>query len=436
MRYMNRLWLIVALALCGGRGFAQEITVSAARPGGVYAIGEKIVWHLGVKGDGAAGIDKIGYVLKKGSLTVMGRGDLTLKDGAADLETQLDEPGNVYAELTALPPANAPGKASIKNYAGAVVAPDQIKPSSPAPADFDQFWKAKVDELAAVPPNPVLEPGDSGSATVDYWKITMDNIRGTKIRGQVARPRAGTRFPALLIVQWAGVYPLAKDWVTGRAREGWLALNINAHDLPIDAPADFYKQQTALQDYPGIGNDDREKSYFLRMYLSCYRAVDYLAGRDDWDGKTLIVMGTSQGGLQTLMIGGLHPRITALLANVPAGCDHTGPLVGRLGGWPQWYFHSQGKDAAKVIETSRYYDVVNFAAHIKCPALVAVGLIDTTCPPSGVIAAFNQIQAPKELVVMERSNHHGDNNAQAAFYARSGAWLKQLAAGNAPSIQK
>jgi cephalosporin-C deacetylase-like acetyl esterase len=132
------------------------------------------------------------------------------------------------------------------------------------------------------------------------------------------------------------------------------------------------------------------------------------------------------------MIGGLHPKITALLANVPAGCDQTGPLVGRQPGWPMWYYQTRGKDREKVIETSRYYDVVNFAGHIKCPALVAVGLIDQTCPPAGVIAAFNQIRSPKELVVMERSDHQGKNNTQAAFYARSNEWLKNIKAGKPP----
>ena len=38
----------------------------------------------------------------------------------------------------------------------------------------------------------------------------------------------------MFIVQWAGVYALQKDWVTQRAGEGWLVLNINAHDIPID----------------------------------------------------------------------------------------------------------------------------------------------------------------------------------------------------------
>lgn len=432
MSAMNKLVLLAAFVLCSARCLGQEITVSAAKPGGVYQVGEKIVWHLAVTGADSPGIDKIAYVLKRGNQTEVGRGELALGGNGADLETKLDAPGALFAEFTATPT----GKTPIKNWAGALVAPDQIPPSAPRPADFDAFWRAKVQELAAVPIDPVLEPGESGSPTVDYWKVTLDNIRGTKVRGQLARPKTGAKFPALLIVQWAGVYPLAKDWATSHARQGWLTLNINAHDLPIDAPADFYAQQTALRNYTTIGNDDREKSYFLRMFLSCYRAADYLTGRDDWDGKTLVVMGTSQGGLQAIMTGGLYPKITALLANVPAGCDQTGLLAGRLPGWPRAFADTRGKDAAKVMETSKYFDAVNFASHVTCPALVSVGLIDTTSPPSGVLAAFNQMHGPKELVVMERSDHQGHNNTQAAFNARSAAWLKELALGHPPPVQK
>jgi cephalosporin-C deacetylase-like acetyl esterase len=63
---------------------------------------------------------------------------------------------------------------------------------------------------------------------------------------------------------------------------------------------------------------------------------------------------------------------------------------------------------------------------------VSAGLIDTTCPPAGVIAAFNQIRGPKELVVMERSDHQGKNNTQAEFYTRSNEWLKNIKAGKPP----
>ena len=166
---------------------------------------------------------------------------------------------------------------------------------------------------------PVLQTADSRRRGVNYWKLQLDNIRGTHIQGQLARPVAGGLLPAMLVVQWAGVYPLQKEWVTEHAAQGWLTLNIMAHDLPIDEPPAFYEQlsEGALTNYAAIGNDDREQSYFLRMYLSCYRAVEYLSERPDWDGRTLVVTGTSQGGLQSFVAAGLNPKVTGLMALVP-----------------------------------------------------------------------------------------------------------------------
>ena len=431
MIMMTRCKLLLPLLFLASRAFAQELVVEAAKPGGVYEVGEKIVWRVNVK-DGA-GIEKVSYWLRKGQLSEIGKGEITLNNGAGEVETKLDEPGTVLAEFSIAPP----GKTAIQKLAGAAVAPYQIKPSADEPADFDAFWKSKVEELQAVPMNPQLEAGESGNANLDYWKISLDNIRGSKIRGQLSRPKTGGKLPALLVVQWAGVYPLQRDWATSWSKQGWLTLNINAHDLPIDAPKEFYdaQNQGALKNYPAQGNNDREKSYFLRMYLSCYRAADYLVSRPDWDGKNLVVMGTSQGGLQAIMTGGFHPKITALLANVPAGADHTGPLVGRRGGWPQWLGWGAPTTDKNVIETSKYYDVVNFARRVKVPALVSAGLIDTTCPPEGIMAAFNQMQGLKELLVLEKSGHQDVNKSQAAFYARSGAWLYDLAHGKAAPVR-
>ena len=92
-------------------------------------------------------------------------------------------------------------------------APDQITPSAPAPADFDAFWAAKIKELDAVPINPQVEKVDISKGEVhrvasDYYTVTLDNIRGTHVRGQLACPTKPGKYPALLKVQYAGVYPL------------------------------------------------------------------------------------------------------------------------------------------------------------------------------------------------------------------------------------
>ncbi len=402
---------------------AQEIVATASKPQAVYAAGETARWEIELRGPGAEGVADVRYVLKQNGLKVLREGALTLTAGKAALEAKLDEPGTLLVELKAKLPAR-----EISALAGAAFSPSRIAPSLPRPADFDAFWKAKLADLARVPANPVLEPVDIGRSGIEYYKLRMDNIRGSHIYGQLARPKRPGKFPALLIVQWAGVYPLQRDWIQWRAESGWLVLDIQAHDLPIDQPQAFYDEQSRgpLAGYPAIGNDDRESSYFLRMYLSCYRAAEYLTQRPDWDGKVLVVTGGSQGGLQTIVTAALHPKITAGAADVPAGCDLNGPDAGRAAGWPMWYWATEGKDAAKVRAASRYYDVVNFAPRVKCPIVVGLGLVDVTCPAPGVFAMTNALKGPKEVVVMPTTGHGGDHGA---YSKRCEAWFADLVKG-------
>jgi cephalosporin-C deacetylase-like acetyl esterase len=412
---------------------AQEIIATPKHANGVYAVGEPIEWRVAVNNAAAAPVAQIRYVLKEGGLTVVKKGALSVSSGVALLRTKLDAPNSVLVELT----AKVGGK-EVKTLVGAVAAPRQIPLSAPRPADFDAFWDKQIEQLKAIAPNAVVERGDAGKPGVDYCKVTLDNIRGSHVYGQLARPHRPGKFPAILLVQYAGIYPLRKYNVVSKAESGWLALNIMAHDLPLDRPDDYYKTiaATTLKDYLTAGNEDREKSYYLRMYLGCYRAVEYLAGRDDWDGRTLVVMGVSQGGLQAIVTAGLHPQVTALIAGVPAGCDTTGPWVGRAGGHPYWYNNARGKPNEKqIMETSRYFDVVNFASRVKCPALVALGLIDQTCPPAGVLSACNRLGGPKEVLILVNSDHKGAHGAQAPFQSRAAAWLASLVKGNRPPIQ-
>jgi cephalosporin-C deacetylase-like acetyl esterase len=410
-----------------------RLVVTPDDPDGVYYVGQTVRWRIAYEGDGPAPASVV-YTLKPDGLGESAKGSLPLTDGVATYEARLDAPGTLLLELE----AKAADGRTLKAHGGAVATPERIEPSAPRPDDFDAFWDAKVEQLASVPPNPRLEPVVVEKPGVQYWKVTLDHVNGTHINGQLARPESGEKFPAMLIVQWAGVYPLQKGWAVDRAAEGWLTLNVLAHDLPIDEPEAFYKEQSAgpLKDYPAIGNDDRETSYFLRMYLSCYRAAEYLATRPDWDGRTLVVTGGSQGGQQALVTAALHPKVTAAMANVPAGCDMLGPDAGRSPGWPKWYWATRDKDPVKVRETSRYFDVVNFAPRIKCPVLVGVGLIDQTCPPAGILAATNLIPSPKEVVILPLGGHQNENGSHGPYDKRLwGAWLPALKQGKPAPVE-
>ncbi len=262
----------------------------------------------------------------------------------------------------------------------------------------------------------------------------MRTIDGAHIHGQIARPVGAGRHPALLILQYAGgPYPLQRQWVTDRAAEGWLALNVEPHDVLPDQPQSYYDALPAeLKSYQTIGREDRDRSYFLRMYLSDYRAVEYLAHRPDWDGHTLVVMGTSMGGQQSLCTAALNHRITAVIVNEPSGADANGEAHGRLTGYPNW-----PADNARALQTAPYFDTVNCAAHIQAPTLVAMGFTDTTAPPAGIWTAFNRITAAKEAVPMVDSPHNNFATAaqQRPYSERSQQWLAVLRRGAGPPLR-
>ena len=74
------------------------------------------------------------------------------------------------------------------------------------------------------------------------------------------------------------------------------------------------------------------------------------------------------------------------------------------------------KPDPKILETVRYFDNVNFAArtHAKS-AFVTVGFIDTTCPPTGVYAAYNALPIQKEIFNDVKAGHTNTPEASQAM---------------------
>lgn len=407
---------------------------------GIYGPDEKVTWTVDFTGD-QAGLGAIAYDVTKDGQVEITKGTLDLTAGPATITASRSDPGVLVARI--YPAGKTSGQPVA--FGGAVIAPDQINLSTPVPADFDAFWQGNLKKLAAVPVNPVVEPVDVSvlkfSDQVDFYTVKLDNIDGTHVYGQLGRPKAGEKFPAMLMLQFAGVYPLDKNQVIAQAKLGWLVLDISAHDVPIFESPEFYDKlkQTTLKDYVFIGCENRDSAYFRRMFLGCVRAVEYLKSRSDWNGQTLLVTGGSQGGFQTLATAALCKDVTAIAVNVPAGCDLVAQVASppRAFGWPYWISNwgPKGRDMKKVQETAGYYDGINFAARIHCPVLMSAGLIDDTARPTGIIAAYNGIPSAKELLILPLSDHHGNGNAQFEYYQEFAVWRAALRDGRVPPVR-
>lgn len=410
---MFRSFLFLALT-CAAFAQTPAIVVKAAtdRPQALYQTGETARFDLTVTQDGkplAQG--QIHCSLSKDGVEPKREETLQIKDGKATLTGTLGEPGFLLLR------ASIAGQKDFAQ-ASAGFSPLEIKPSLPVPDDFDAFWSAQKAALAQVEMKSTLTPVNSTVPKVDAFDAQITCL-GAPVSGYYGRPKnaKAKSYPAILFVHGAGVGGSSLGAVAWSEREGgMLSMDINAHGLPNGKPKAFYDEQAAgaLKDYRFQGRDDREKCYFKGMFLRVIRALDFLTAQPEWDGKTLIVYGSSQGGFQAFAAAGLDPRVTFFCAGVPAGCDHTGIAAGRINGWPKLVTITDGKAVEAELQTARYFDNVNFATRAKCQgAAVTVGFIDTVCPPSSVYAAYNALTMPKTLHTMPLTGHKSSPEASA-----------------------
>ena len=109
---------------------------------------------------------------------------------------------------------------------GAAVAPTKIGLATPRPPDFDSFWAGKLAAQAKIPINPVLTPVETDVPGVEMNTFVLDAL-GSKAQGYVAKPAREGKFPALVLLQYAGVYALNARSVAARAAEGWLVIDVD-----------------------------------------------------------------------------------------------------------------------------------------------------------------------------------------------------------------
>lgn len=368
------------------------------RPDAIYKAGETATFIITATESGAPSkaIATVSCELSKDGWDPQPARDIALTGGKATFTGTLKEPGFLQLRVTA---ADHRVKAAV---AAAGFDPLLIKPSLPAPDDFDAFWERQKSRLAGVPLAPRLTPVTAPTKDVDAFDVQVPCV-GAPVSGYFARPQGAKpkSLPAILMVHGAGVRSAGlafTNWATQQG--GMLAMEINAHGIPNGREPEFYKNlaATTLSGYSTSGRMDREKNYFLGMFLRLLRAIDFLTAQPEWDGRTLIVYGSSQGGFQALAAAGLDARVSFFCAGVPAGCDHTGMAVNRVSGHPKMVPMVAGKPLEAAMDAARYFDGVNFAARARTKgAAVTVGFIDTTCAPTSVYAAYNALPAPKRI---------------------------------------
>ena len=291
---------------------------------------------------------------------------------------------------------------------------EKIQPFTKEPKDFWQFWQQNLEEAKKFPLNYTKEyVKEMSNSKVDAWrlKISLDRERHSfyayLLMPKGAKPGS---CPVVLTPPGAGVKPI-RDATTRRfyPESGFIRMALDIHGLNPTLSEEVFAEIRAAFDNKGNaylrqGLEDRNLYYMKHVYLGLVRCIDLLTSLPEWDGRNVIMQGGSQGGALALIGTALDSRVTLCVANHPALSDMAAGSANLTSGYPHFTKES-GAYSDACMKTLTYYDVVNFARHIKVPVYMTWGYNDNTCPPTTSYAVWNVLAGPKESLLTPINEH-------------------------------
>lgn len=385
------------------RGTNIVVSVTPDHQDWNYKVGEKASFVVNVRKSGTL-LNQVKVDYEAGPVMYPNtKKTLVLKDGTMKWSGEMKTPGFYRLKVV----AHVDGK-DYEGLCTAAFSPEKIKPFAQEPKDFDDFWKKALDEARQIDLNPtkVLLP-ERCTKDVNVYEVSYHNNRwGSKMYGILSIPVKPGKYPALLRVPGAGVRPYSGDTYTAPGK--CIVLEIGIHGVPVTMEQKVYDDlaNAALNGYWDTNLENPDRNAYKRVVTGAVKGVDMIASLDEWDGKTVGVTGSSQGGFLSLAVAALDKRVTFLAAVHDAMCDYEAELHGVAGGWPHYFYHAKMNAITKArLEGARYYDGVNFARRITVPGWYSFGYNDEVVPPTSAYGLYNTIKAPKILSLYQMTGH-------------------------------
>lgn len=167
---------------------------------------------------------------------------------------------------------------TYSGYATAAFAPEDIKPTTTLPTDFEAFWEKAKSENSKIPIDSRLRLlPERCTGKVNVYEVNIQNYRiGSRLYGILCIPKAPGKYPAVLRVPGAGIRPY--NGMIVEAEDGLITLEIGIHGVPVTMDPVIYNNLLygGLNQYQYMNWDNRDEIYFKRVYIGCVRAADYI----------------------------------------------------------------------------------------------------------------------------------------------------------------
>lgn len=287
---------------------------------------------------------------------------------------------------------------------------------NPCPEDIDDYWDKALAEMRAVDPKVELVPSKFQTSFAECFDLYFTGVRGARIHAKYLRPR-NSKEPHPAVLQFHGYTWHSGDWND--------KLNYVAAGFSV-AALDCRGQGGYSEDVGGVkGNtihghiirgldDSPENLLFRHIFLDTAQLASIIMSMPEVDENRVGAMGGSQGGALTLACASLEPRIKRLAPVYPFLCDYkrVWEMDLAVAAYEELrtyfrFFDPLHERENEVFTKLGYIDLQHLVKRIKGEVLMAVGLMDTICPPSTQFAAYNKITAPKNIVIYPDYGHEG-----------------------------
>ncbi|MGI4790007.1 MAG: alpha/beta fold hydrolase [Janthinobacterium lividum] len=285
---------------------------------------------------------------------------------------------------------------------------------NPRPDDFDPFWDRSLAEMKSLDPQIELRPYPLKAAFAECFDLYFTGMSGARIHAKYLRPK-NVPVPHPALVMFHGYGANSGGW---QDKLGYVAQGFSVAALDVRGQGGFSQDvggttgRTASGHFIRGIDDGPEKMLFRQVFLDCAQLAGIVMDMPEVDSRRVGATGGSQGGALTLACAALEPRIKRAAPSFPFLSDYkrVWEMDLDIGAYTELrdYFRTfdpRHEREEELFSKLGYVDIQFLAPRIKATVLMAVGLMDTICPPSTQFAAYNKITAPKDLLIYPDFGH-------------------------------
>lgn len=374
-----------------------------------YAVGEEIIFRVRLTENGTDPVPCTSFhctIRPDGGETVE-----TWESGAAgqlEVRTSCSIPGFVFVTIEACD-GNGNRLPDSEPYdGGAGAAIHEIRHAGGEPVDFLAFWERTIREkLDPIPPVFLQKreiPGNDPDNLL--FDIRVAAPEPCAASGYLRIPKNAAPASLPIRLQFLG-YGIGSARVPDR--RDCIDVCINQHGTENGREPAYYEEFAKLPRCQNFAfdpsrNRDPETCDFQAMLLRDLQTLRLLKTMPEWNGRDILCEGGSMGAFQSTFVAAFDPDVTELSISIPWMCDVGGTAMQRTPGWRPDF-----------LPCMAYYDTVNFARHVHCPTHIYAGLGDSVCPPSGVMALYEEIRTEKTLQFTQDADHGRSGPASVTY---------------------